>query len=218
MRTAKFITDNPNSFIWSGVQNMLIKENIFDSISTYKIFEQDKNIEQDVPVVLGFQFQTMETVKYLENLCNHYPLKPKIIFYFIPLSEATLKSLIKKSRIALVNLTCTTPEIKSIIERLEVENIVLCTKTQHLLLKSITSEDIKEKQDIFTDLEKDILYTAKQGKSIRECAEILQLSHNTIAVYRSKMIKKAGVKNMVQLVNKYGYQRKVKDDFSESCL
>ncbi|MBX9449708.1 MAG: helix-turn-helix transcriptional regulator [Taibaiella sp.] len=197
---------------------MLIKENIFDSISTYKIFEQDKNIGEDVPVVLGFQFQTTEMVKYLENLCNHYPLKPKIIFYFIPLAEATLKSLIKKSRIALINLSCTTPEIKSIIERLEVENIVLCTKTQHLLLKSITSEDIKEKQDIFTDMEKDILYTAKQGKSIRECAEILQLSHNTIAVYRSKMIKKAGVKNMVQLVNKYGYQRKLKDDFSENCI
>lgn len=218
MRTAKFITDNPNSFIWSGVRNMLIKENIFDSISTYKIFELDKNTEEDVPVVLGFQFQTMEMIKYLENLCNHYPLKPKVVFYFIPLSEAILKSLIKKSRIALVNLTCTTTEIKAIIERLEAENIILCTKTQHLLLQSIASDEIKEQQDVFTDLEKDILYTAKQGKSIRECAEILQLSHNTIAVYRSKMIKKAGVKNMAQLVNKYGYQRKVKDDFSENGL
>lgn len=51
--------------------------------------------------------------------------------------------------------------------------------------------------------EMELLDMARQGYSMKQTAQALQLSKNTIAVYRSKMLKKAGVKSMAILIAKY---------------
>lgn len=51
-----------------------------------------------------------------------------------------------------------------------------------------------------TSTEQQIINLAKQGYSISQMADRLNLSPNTVAVYRSKILKKSGKKTMTQLL------------------
>lgn len=67
-----------------------------------------------------------------------------------------------------------------------------------------SSDDSKyNKEMIFSANEFKILKYAAMGMSIAEIASTLNLSPNTIAVYRSKMIRKSGTKSIAQLIGRY---------------
>lgn len=67
---------------------------------------------------------------------------------------------------------------------------------------------IEETPIEFTKLEEDIINASIKGESIKDMAQNLKLSPNTIAVYRSKLLKKTKFKSMNQLVQYYMKQRR----------
>lgn len=74
-----------------------------------------------------------------------------------------------------------------------------------------TTKIREEKQKELTKREKEILYRICDGESSKEIAGSLYVSKRTIDTFREKIMKKAGVKNLLQLLRYAIKNRLIKD-------
>ena len=60
--------------------------------------------------------------------------------------------------------------------------------------------NLRNKEEVFTTREREILYLLAQGKSSKEIADALFIAERTVESHRKNMIEKGQVKNTVELI------------------
>jgi two-component system invasion response regulator UvrY len=68
----------------------------------------------------------------------------------------------------------------------------------------------KPRHEALSDREYEVLTLIARGKTIREIAEVLSLSHKTISIYRTRTLRKMGMKTTAELI-RYAARNKLVD-------
>lgn len=149
-------------------------------------------------VIIFYEESTIDNIHDIVSLSQDFTLliiTLKIInFYYISRISKTGK------KIAVISKSSKLEELRMVFNRIhsEDEQIILSNDIQKELLNEMISYN---KIDIdYTDIEKKIISLAKTGNNIKETAKKLGLSTNTIAAYRSKILKKSKFKSFNKLV------------------
>ena len=125
----------------------------------------------------------------------------RLLFVYISeLQDYAIKALAAFPKVGIVSALCNAEEWMHLMEQVSKDKVVLCSSTKDVMLRSIMEPKSRSNNYKFTPTELAIIRASRNGASIIQTAEELNLSANTIAAYRSKLLKKSGFKTMGQLL------------------
>lgn len=185
----------------------------------YEINENDfidsSAISNSLDAVILFR----ESLKISDLLQIDNSFDESIPFVFISSSAIThgdisnIVNATKKRKLAWLSSNNKFENLKMEIDNFHTSHsqLFLSDEIQKTILENVIYNrliTIEETPTEFTKLEEDIINASIKGESIKDMAQNLKLSPNTIAVYRSKLLKKTKFKSMNQLVQYYMKQRR----------
>lgn len=129
---------------------------------------------------------------------------PFLIIDLIKMENDKLKEILSfKRKMGVVSASMSSEQLLHYIEHLHHtnQNWILSHDIQERIINEFLNDsNPKTNKANYTDIELEIARLAKKGYSIVDMSKHLDLSPNTIATYRSKMLKKSGLKSMNQLI------------------
>lgn len=119
---------------------------------------------------------------------------------------AEVKEILMMKKCGVIRGDFTETEVLGYIDSLYHHDWLMCDRVKLMLLSSVPEQEksIQLKLDQYSTTEQRIIEAAQRGLNIVETAEEIGLSPNTVAVYRSKLMKKAGIKSMAKLYRNIG--------------
>lgn len=142
--------------------------------------------------------QKDDFIKLIEDIKIANPDNKIIVFCLDVIEFKYLKDIISKGVNGVISKYASEAEVININEKIYEHKFQLCSTFQELVLNN--SFNNVEYEQNFTEKEMMILNEAIKGSDIKQTAENLNLSPNTVAVYRAKMLKKTGMNSMQQLI------------------
>jgi len=192
--------------IFTTALSLMMKEHLSEEVQVLSFFDDLSIPDLSNALVVciwtkGTHDLIMSVIKKLRNC------EPSFQFVIIDMEHITqqeIREYVKQGKVAVISSKASTKDLLLCIEKLDHEQVALCPHIQdrviHSLLEKQDNRDIRGCRQ-FNKTEQAIIETAKKGYSMKEAAEELHLSKNTIAAYRSKIMKKADVKTMTQLIS-----------------
>lgn len=205
MKSLKIISQTGNE-IFTTALSLMMKENLGDKVQILAL-SGDLNIDnlRDTLIICIWTKHMHELIMAaIQNFRQAEPCFPFVIIDMEKMNQHEIREVAKLGSVAIVSSKASKNDLLVCINKLENEQVVLCPQMQdriiHNLLEKYDNRDSKGSKE-FSKTEQAIIETAKKGYSMKEAAEELNLSKNTIAAYRSKIMKKADVKSMAQLIS-----------------
>lgn len=109
-----------------------------------------------------------------------------------------IRSFIQLGKVGIVNANISISELLTYIGEVPEKNFILDNSLQETLLQSFLQPDLGS--ICFSKREREILALAEKGYNIHKTAETLNLSGNTVASYRSRILKRAKAGSMIELL------------------
>jgi DNA-binding NarL/FixJ family response regulator len=166
-------------------------------------------IEVDV-LILDIYLDAMENLNTMNGfqLCRHvqerHP-KIKIVAHSVYDDADRVAEIIKAGALAFVSKKAGFEELIQAIKVVYSGEKFICSETARRLknlnqfLLGIES-NLRSKEEIFSQREREVLHLLSQGKSSREIADSLFITERTVESHRKNMLEKGNVKNTVQLI------------------
>lgn len=131
-----------------------------------------------------------------------------LVIDFDNINITQVRHLLAVPNCSIVNGNASEQQILNYLQQLLYQERVISSDIQERIIDAFLLKESKQQKrnsafDLngFSKLEQAIIDMAIKGFNIQETAAKLELSPNTIAVYRSKMLRKSGLGSFVQLVS-----------------
>lgn len=208
------ITDNPNSIYVSIIKRTLEEELLTDVVAIspqhdFIIKNSDESSDSVLYVFLGEDGMNL-LIKRLQSV-RTYSQASFLVLFADKADEVIypyIKQMVTLGNIAVINIQhIAYQELKEMLLGLKKKKYILSDDIKEQILdyalndKSVAVELENSKLHL-NQKEKEILSAAIRGCNIQQTAEVLNLSSNTVAVYRSKIVKRANVKSIFELIAK----------------
>lgn len=197
--------NNPDSILPVSISECLSAKMNIETI-ILKEFDTKPNISNNYMALFLWEAEVKsDVISYIEEYRNLYPTAPVIVLEINELSIAEIKMLLAFKHIILLSKHISIHSIHDHIEELVTgdKDWVIDPNIQQKLLNELLYPKEMQQDCTFSNTELAIIASASKGNSIREIAAEMHLSPNTIAVYRTKMLRKSGMHRFAQLLSNY---------------
>ncbi|GEM_PF-6864798 len=124
--------------------------------------------------------------------------KPLVIINVENLTTALISRIDYKDNIRFCSIWSVANDLIALITK-SYEKIHLCSYNNNWIIETLVANKTHPTKKDLNSTEQEIVRCAKAGMSIKETAQALNLSVNTIAAYRTKITRKLGYPSMRQL-------------------
>ena len=161
-------------------------------------------------LILDIYLDAMEDLKTLNGfqichvLAEKYP-QIKIIAHSVYDDADRVARIIKGGALGFVSKKAGFDELIEAIRAVYTGQKYICTETAGRL-KNINefllglAPNLRNKAEIFSQREREVLHLLSEGKSSREIADALFITERTVESHRKNMLEKGDVKNTVELI------------------
>lgn len=206
------VANNINSIIPNGLKTLLEAHGQYvsvdlvseDSIERMKEISLPENV---VWIVFNGACDKLNTAQLEHIRSISSPSSPILLFID---SESIQEDIIRKvmsfGKIGIASTHISIQEVNNYIHEIQDKNFVLSDDYKEALINAVLHKksSFHQLSILLNNKEQKILDAAKKGFNIKQTAEMLNLSKNTIAAYRSKMMRQAGVHSIASLIAKVG--------------
>lgn len=187
--SAAFLTFVSSELACSDIKYL----SVFEPLASAYPLQQHKVI-----VLLLQDFEIV--VKKIRQLRDMGVQGPITIVNFFDLDLNKVKTLRTLSDLVVCNINTPAHEFLKLLDTQEPVKFLLCSYNSNQIVKSFLEDDfMPEGMPGLSKVECEIIDCAEKGFSITQSAEYLGRSPNTIAVYRSKIIKKFNCSSINQV-------------------
>jgi DNA-binding NarL/FixJ family response regulator len=196
-----------------GIRHLLSQDDDIvitgDARDGEELLRQLEHIPVDV-LILDIYLDAMEDLKTMNGfqLCRHireaYP-HIKIVAHSVYDDADRVAGIINAGALGFVSKKSGFEELIRAIKAVSTGQKFICVETSARLknlnqfLSGIES-NLRGKEELFSQREREVLELLAQGKSSREIAEKLFITERTVESHRKNMIEKGQVKNTVELI------------------
>lgn len=198
------ISSNPNSLFSQGLALALQQKGHYQvSTIAYTDIPQSQSYSHTLPLFLWHQ---NEQQKIFESIEAVQKTQPKVfIIVQDTISKEQIQSLVQRGKIAIADIGISVEELYQYIQELQAGNKewVFSPGIISVLIEQLFSPASQATATQLNSKEQQILDCARKGYSLKRTAQELNLSKNTVAAYRTRILKKAGTKSINQLIARY---------------
>ena len=180
-----------------------------------KCFEASNGIEaisilgkEKVDVVLSdIAMPELNGVDMLKQLKAHQIEIPVLILSMQPEDQYALR-VIKAGAFGFINKDCKPEILMDAIKTVLSGKKYITPSVSDLLADAIGNKQSTNQHDLLSDREMLVLHYIAKGKALKEIADNLTLSVNTVSTYRSRILKKLNLKNNSAII-RYAIENKL---------
>ncbi len=180
-----------------------------------KSFEASNGIEaisilrkEKVDVVLSdIAMPELNGIDMLKQLKALQIKTPVLILSMQPEDQYALR-VIKAGAFGFLNKDCKPEILMSAIKTVLSGKKYITPSISDLLVEAIGNKQSKNQHDLLSDREMLVLHYIAKGKSLKDIADSLTLSVNTVSTYRSRILKKLNLKNNSAII-RYAIENKL---------
>lgn len=203
MNKAYLLSCKPQSLHATSIKNFIVQQSLFQNIQDgYTSIIQDTEFlksleERDYLFLLDLDHTYADMVSFIRQ---HTAVKVIVILKINLLESNKIKSILENHSVGVVNLNAHIDCLSECIHSLSNKDYYMCDYTKDWVINNIIEGKGEATFKNFNKNELKILELAKKGYNIDMTAEEMDLSRNTVAAYRSKMLRKATAKSFSELV------------------
>lgn len=196
-----------------GIRYLLSQDDEIEVVGEAKsgaeLMQAVRVIKFDV-LILDISLDGMETLKTMNGfqICHHlvdsYP-HIKILAHSVYDDADRVAGILKAGAWGFVSKKSGFEELIAGIKAVNQGQKFICTETSRRL-KNLNrfllgiEDNLRSKDEVFSQREREVLELLSEGKSSREIAEQLFITERTVESHRKNMINKGQVKNTVELI------------------
>jgi DNA-binding NarL/FixJ family response regulator len=196
-----------------GIRQLVSQVDDIEMVGEAKNGEELLKALEKTPVdvlILDIYLDAMEDLKTLNGfqicrlLQEKYP-HIKIIAHTVYDDADRVAGIIKTGAVGFVSKKAGFDELIEAIKAVYAGQKFICTETASRL-KNINefllglAPNLRNKAEVFSQREREVLYLLSEGKSSREIADALFITERTVETHRKNMLEKGDVKNTVELI------------------
>jgi DNA-binding NarL/FixJ family response regulator len=196
-----------------GIKNLLSSDPEIEWVGEASDGEEFLSAVKKVDInvlILDIYLDAMEDLKTMNGfqICNylrqHYP-KIRIVAHSVYDDADRVATILKAGAMGFVSKKSGFEELIRAIKVVFKGQKHICTETAGKL-KNLNKfllgleNNLKSKEELFSQREREVLELLSQGRSSREIAESLFIAERTVESHRKNMIAKGQVKNTVELI------------------
>jgi DNA-binding NarL/FixJ family response regulator len=158
-----------------------------------------RKLDWDV-VIIDYSMPGRGGLDLLKDLKLAYPQRPVLVLSMHP-EDSTAVSVLRAGGAGYVSKECASEELTIAIRKaVSGKRYVSATLAERLALEIGGGDSKKLPHESLSDREYRVMWLIASGKSIKDIAEELMLSPNTISTYRARILKKLNLENNAALV------------------
>lgn len=200
------------AYLLTGKQQTLLSVTLQKYIESFKMFEavrestyNSSTLVELLPNIQDHDFIFLLDVddKYTDcvlKIREYCQAKIVVIMKNSLLDSYKIKLFLENHSVGVLNLKSHINSLSECIDTLLTRDYYMCDFTKDWVINNIIEGKTETTFKNFNTNELTILDLAKKGYNIDMTAEEMNLSRNTIAAYRSKMLRKANAKSFSELV------------------
>ncbi len=199
----KVIIVDDHSVVRKGLRQIIEETNdivVADEASSgYELLERIREKNYDV-VLLDISMPGKDGLDTLKEIRNFKPDIKVLMFTVYPEEQYAVRVL-KAGAYGYINKESEPDEIIGAIRKVSQGRKYVSPELAELLAANIGSSAEAAKHEILSDREFQVMCMIASGKTVREIAEELALSINTISTYRIRILEKMNMKSNAELTH-----------------
>lgn len=170
-----------------------------EASSGFELIEKIQEGNYDV-VLLDISMPGKDGLETLKEIKKIKPKLPVLIFTVYPEDQYAVR-LLKAGASGYLNKECEPEELIEAIHRVAMGRKYVSENLAELLAQKLEDASSVPLHELLSDREFQVLCLIASGKTIKEIAEELQLSSNTVSTYRIRILEKMKMKNNAELTH-----------------
>lgn len=170
-----------------------------EASSGFELIEKIQEGNYDV-VLLDISMPGKDGLETLKEIKKIKPKLPVLIFTVYPEDQYAVR-LLKAGASGYLNKECEPEELIEAIHRVAMGRKYVSENLAELLAQKLEDANSVPLHELLSDREFQVLCLIASGKTIKEIAEELQLSSNTVSTYRIRILEKMKMKNNAELTH-----------------
>jgi len=170
-----------------------------EASSGFELLEKIQEGNYDV-VLLDISMPGKDGLETLKEIKRIKPKLPVLIFTVYPEDQYAVR-LLKAGASGYLNKECEPEELIEAIYRVAMGRKYVSENLAELLAQKLEETSSVPLHELLSDREFQVLCLIASGKTIKEIADTLQLSANTVSTYRIRILEKMKMKNNAELTH-----------------
>jgi DNA-binding NarL/FixJ family response regulator len=170
-----------------------------EASSGFELLEKIQEGNYDV-VLLDISMPGKDGLETLKEIKRIKPKLPVLIFTVYPEDQYAVR-LLKAGASGYLNKECEPEELIEAIYRVAMGRKYVSENLAELLAQKLEETSTVPLHELLSDREFQVLCLIASGKTIKEIADTLQLSANTVSTYRIRILEKMKMKNNAELTH-----------------
>ncbi|MGB9771508.1 MAG: response regulator [Candidatus Kapaibacteriota bacterium] len=170
-----------------------------EASSGFELLEKIQEGNYDV-VLLDISMPGKDGLETLKDIKRIKPKLPVLIFTVYPEDQYAVR-LLKAGASGYLNKECEPEELIEAIHRVAMGRKYVSENLAELLAQKLEETSSVPLHELLSDREFQVLCLIASGKTVKEIAEELQLSSNTVSTYRIRILEKMKMKNNAELTH-----------------
>ncbi|MEJ5287389.1 MAG: Two-component transcriptional response regulator, LuxR family [Candidatus Kapaibacterium sp.] len=170
-----------------------------EASSGFELLEKIQEGNYDV-VLLDISMPGKDGLETLKEIKRIKPKLPVLIFTVYPEDQYAVR-LLKAGAAGYLNKECEPEELIEAIHRVAMGRKYVSENLAELLAQKLEDTSSVPLHEQLSDREFQVLCLIASGKTIKEIADELQLSSNTVSTYRIRILEKMKMKNNAELTH-----------------
>ncbi|MFN3305968.1 MAG: response regulator [Candidatus Kapaibacteriota bacterium] len=170
-----------------------------EASSGFELIEKIQEGNYDV-VLLDISMPGKDGLETLKDIKRIKPKLPVLIFTVYPEDQYAVR-LLKAGAAGYLNKECEPEELIEAIHRVAMGRKYVSENLAEILAQKIEETSSLPLHESLSDREFQVLCMIASGKTIKQIAEELQLSSNTVSTYRIRILEKMKMKNNAELTH-----------------
>ncbi|MCX7908673.1 MAG: response regulator transcription factor [Ignavibacteria bacterium] len=199
----KIIIADDHAVVRTGLKQIIESDPnlrvVGEASSGFELIEKIQEGHYDV-VILDISMPGKDGLETLKEIKRIKPKLPVLIFTVYPEDQYAVR-LLKAGASGYLNKECEPEALIEAIHRVAMGRKYVSENLAELLAQKLEDTSEVPLHELLSDREFQVLCLIASGKTIKEIAEILQLSANTVSTYRIRILEKMKMKNNAELTH-----------------
>jgi two-component system invasion response regulator UvrY len=192
--------DHP--IVRQGIRQILSAEPdmtlVGEATSAAETLDLARRLSWDV-IVIDYSMPGRSGIDLLKEIRQNYPDRPVLVLSMHP-EDSTAVSVLRAGAAGYISKECASEELTSAIRKAMGGKKYVSAQLAERLALELEGGGEKQPHQALSDREYRVMWMIASGKSIKDIAEDLALSSNTISTYRARILKKLNLRNNAGLV------------------